>query len=74
MKLASELSVDMRADQGVKRICELLVLALAAHGTVLRQKPFFDHIAEQLRIEPVGDAEQIEEALRRCAVLVGERW
>ena len=73
MKLASELSIDMRADQGVKRICELLVLALAAHGAVLRQKPFFDHIAEQLLIEPVGDAQQIEEALRRRAVLVGER-
>ena len=62
----------MRADQRIESMRHLHVFALAADRAVLGKKSFLDHVGKQLRVGPVGRAQQIVEALRGRAVLVGE--
>jgi hypothetical protein len=60
----------MRSDQGAECMRELKIFALAARRAVLGQVSFFDDIGTQLRVAAVCRAQQVEEALRRRAVLV----
>ena len=64
--------IDMRSDQRAESIGNLLVLALAADGAILWKKSFFDNVAKELRIGSVSHTQEIEKALHRGAVLVGE--
>ena len=49
--------VDVLADQFFVRIGDLLVLVLAVLGSFLRQMSLLHHVAKQLRIGAVGDAQ-----------------
>jgi hypothetical protein len=71
--LRARFSINVRVDQSLKRMRELNIFSLAAHGAVPGQKSFFEDIGKQFRIGAVSHRQQIEEGLRRCAVLVGER-
>src|SRR6476620_8224504 len=64
--------VDMRADQLFVRKGHLKVFVFAVVGSFLRQMCLLHHVAKQLRIGAVGNAQQIVEALRGRAMRVGE--
>ena len=64
--------VDMRADQLFVRMDHLTVFVFAVVGSFLRQMCLLHHVAKQLRIGAVGNAQQIVEALRGRAMRVGE--
>jgi hypothetical protein len=49
MQPAGQRPVDMRADQGLERMRELSVFALADHGPLLGQKTLLDDIGKQFR-------------------------
>ena len=62
----------MRADQGLERKTDLFKLVLTTDCTVGRQILLLDKFREQLRVEAIGNAKNIEKPLSRNAVLVGE--
>ena len=70
MKLPRQRPVDVRTDQGVERMRDLGIFALADHGAFLGKKAFADNVAEQFRVGPVGETQHIVEALRRGSVLI----
>jgi hypothetical protein len=51
----------------------LVVFALAARSSLLRQVTFLHHIGKQRWVHAIGEANDIIEALRRGTVNVGER-
>ena len=65
--------IDIGPNELRHRPDHLLVLSVAALGPFLGQISFLHQIGEQLGIRPVGDAQDIVEALCGKAVLVGER-
>src|SRR5262245_7832580 len=67
-----QLLIDVGLDQLSKRKVELPELDPAAARTRFRQIADLDEITERLPIGPESKAHQIEEALRRRAMLAGE--
>ena len=59
--------VDVRRDQRLESLSHLRVFALATLRPALRQVALLDQVSEQLGIGPVGDAQEIVEALGRGA-------
>ena len=64
-------AINVGGDERAVGVVDLAILVLAPIGTLDGKIPELHDIGKKRLVRAVGDAKQIVEALRRCAVLIG---